>query len=179
MADELDVLRIIGERLESAGIPFMLTGSFALGYYGKPRMTRDLDFVVALIVQQVEKLVSAFSQDFYIDEDAARDAVKSQRMFNLMHYASGVKVDLIVRKDSEYRQVEFERRKPVALAGVSTWITSREDLILSKLVWARDANSDLQRRDVRTLFDDSVDWRYLREWAPKLGVADILEDVSK
>ncbi len=179
MADELDVLKIIGERLESAGIPFMLTGSFALAYYGKPRMTRDLDFVVALIVQQVEKLVSAFSQDFYIDEDAAREAVKSQRMFNLMHYASGVKVDLIVRKDSEYRQVEFERRKPVALAGVSTWITSREDLILSKLVWARDGNSDLQRRDVRTLLDDSVDWPYLREWAPKLGVDDILEEVSK
>src|SRR5215469_5772738 len=168
MADELDVLRIIGERLESAGIPFMLTGSFALGYYGKPRMTRDLDFVVALIVQQVEKLVSAFSRDFYIDEDAARDAVKSQRMFNLMHYASGVKVDLIVRKDSEYRQVEFERRKQVELAGVSTWITSREDLILSKLVWARDANSDLQRRDVRTLLDESLDWSYLRGWAVKL-----------
>jgi hypothetical protein len=66
MTDELDVLRIIGERLESAGIPFMLTGSFALGYYAQPRMTRDLDFVVALMVQQVDKLVSAFSQDFYI-----------------------------------------------------------------------------------------------------------------
>jgi hypothetical protein len=179
MADELDVLRIIGERLESAGIPFMLTGSFALGYYGKPRMTRDLDFVVALILQQVEKLVSAFSQDFYIDEDAARDAVKSQRMFNLMHYASGIKVDLIVRKDLEYRQVEFERRRPVELAGVSTWITSREDLILSKLIWAREANSELQKRDVRTLLDDSVDWPYLREWAAKLGVNDILEEVSK
>lgn len=179
MAEELDVLRIIGERLDSAGIPFMLTGSFALGFYGKPRMTRDLDFVVALIVQQVDKLVSAFSQDFYIDEDDARSAIKSQRMFNLMHYASGVKVDLIVRKDSEYRQVEFERRKAVELAGVSTWITTREDLILSKLIWARDANSDLQRRDVRTLLDDSVDWLYLREWAAKLGINDMLEDVSK
>ena len=100
-------------------------------------------------------------------------------MFNLMHYASGIKVDLIVRKDSEYRQVEFERRKPVELAGVSTWITSREDLILSKLVWAREANSELQKRDVRTLLDDSVDWPYLREWAAKLGVNDMLEEVSK
>jgi len=179
MADELDVLRIIGERLESAGIPFMLTGSFALGYYGKPRMTRDLDFVVALILQQVDKLVSEFSQDFYIDEDDARNAVKTQRMFNLMHYASGVKVDLIVRKDSEYRQVEFERRKSVELAGISTWITSREDLILSKLIWARDANSELQKRDVRSLLDDSVDWLYLREWAAKLGVTDMLKDLAK
>jgi hypothetical protein len=179
MTDELDVLRIIGERLKSAGVSYMLTGSFALGYYGQPRMTRDLDFVVALLLQQVDKLVSAFSQDFYIDEDDARTAVKSQRMFNLMHYASGVKVDLIVRKDSQYRQVEFERRKPVELAGVSTWITSREDLILSKLIWARDANSELQKRDVRSLLHESLDWPYLQEWAAKLGIVNMLEDISK
>jgi hypothetical protein len=179
MTEELDVLRIIGERLDSAGIPFMLTGSFALGYYAQPRMTRDLDFVVALMVQQVDRLVSAFSQDFYIDEDAARGAIKSQRMFNLMHYASGIKVDLIIRKDSEYRQLEFERRKPVQLAGVPTWITSREDLILSKLIWAREANSELQKRDVRTLLGDSVDWPYLKGWAAKLGINDMLEEASK
>lgn len=179
MTEELDVLKIISERLTSLAMPFMLTGSFALGYYGKPRMTRDLDFVVAVVVPQVDRLVAAFSADFYIDEDAVRDAVQAQRMFNLMHLASGIKVDLIVRKDSEYRQVEFGRRKPVELAGVSTWITSREDLILSKLVWARDAGSELQKRDVKTLIDDSVDRPYLREWSAKLGVVDLLEEVSR
>jgi len=63
-----------------------------------------------------------------------------------MHFASGIKVDLIVRKDSEYRHVEFARRKAVDLAGVSTWIASREDPILSKLVWARDASSELRQQ---------------------------------
>lgn len=179
MTEELDVLKIISERLTSLSMPFMLTGSFALGYYAKPRMTRDLDFVVAVMAQQVGALVVAFSSDFYVDEDAARDAVRAQRMFNLMHLASGVKVDLIVRKDSEYRQVEFARRKSVELAGVSTWIASREDLILSKLVWARDADSELQKRDVSTLIDGSVDWPYLRDWAPKLGVEDLLQELSK
>jgi hypothetical protein len=179
MAEELDVLRIIGERLEASGVPFMLTGSFALAYYGKPRMTRDLDFVVALLDRDVPKLVEAFSADFYIDEDAARSAVRSQRMFNLMHLGSAIKVDLIVRKDSEYRQVEFARREAVELAGVHTWITSREDLILSKLVWARDSQSEMQMRDVRTLLDDSVDWTYLRHWAPKLDVTAMLEEAVK
>jgi hypothetical protein len=80
MTEELDVLRIISERLHAADVPFMLTGSFALGYYGKPRMTRDLDFVVALMERHVDALVSAFSRDFYIDEHAARTAIKSQRM---------------------------------------------------------------------------------------------------
>ena len=167
MTEELDVLRIIGERLEASRIPFMLTGSFALGYYGKPRMTRDLDFVVALMDQHVPALVQGFSADFYIDENDARSAIKSQRMFNLMHLGSGIKVDLIVRKDSEYRHVEFARRKSVNLAGIATWIT------------ARDSDSELQKRDVRTLLDETVDWPYLREWAPKLGVNDMLDEIAK
>ncbi len=179
MTEELRVLKIISERLESSGVPFMLTGSFALGYYGKPRMTRYLDFVVALMEQHVSPLVSAFSPDFYVDEDDARAAVRSQRMFNLMHLASGIKVDLIIRKDSEYRQVEFARRSPVNLGGVATWITAREDLILSKLVWARDANSELQKRDVRTLLDETVDWPYLRQWASQLGIQEMLDEAGK
>ena len=133
MTEELDVLRIVSERLRAADVPFMLTGSFALGYYGKPRMTRDLDFVVALMERHVDPLVSSFSTDFYIDE----------------------------------------------LAGISTWITSREDLILSKLVWARDSGSEMQLRDVRTLIDESVDWSYLKNWAAKLGVAAKLSEFSK
>jgi hypothetical protein len=179
MTEELDVLKIISERLESSHVPFMLTGSFALGYYGKPRMTRDLDFVVALMEQHVDQLIKAFSPDFYIDEDDARAAIRSQRMFNLMHLATGIKVDLIVRKDAEYRQVEFARRNHVELGGVSTWITSREDLILSKLIWAREASSELQKRDVRTLLDDTVDGAYLREWASKLGVGELLDEIAK
>jgi hypothetical protein len=129
--------------------------------------------------QHVDALVKAFSADFYIDKDDVRSAVRAQRMFNLMHLASGIKVDLIVCKNSGYRQVEFARRKLVDLAGVSTWITSREDLILSKLVWAQDSNSELQKRDVKTLLDDSIDWDYLRQWAPKLGVDNILAEISE
>lgn len=95
-----------------------------------------------------------------------------------MHLDSA-KVDLIVRKNSEYRHVAFERRKSVEFAGVSTWITSREDLILSKLVWASDSGSEMQLRDVRTLIDESVDWAYLKDRAAKLGVAAKLDEVSK
>ena len=174
MTQELDLLRIVSERLDAAGLPFMLTGSFALSYYGKPRMTRDLDFVVALIAHDVAALIKAFTPDFYIDEDAVFDAITAQRMFNLMHLESAIKVDLIVRKDSEYRHVEFARRSAVHIAGVSTWIVSREDLILSKLVWALDSGSELQMRDVRSLLDDNVDWKYLKQWVPSWASARYL-----
>jgi hypothetical protein len=155
----------------------MLTGSFALAYYATPRMTRDLDFVVALSERDVNALVAAFESDFYIDADAARSAVVSERMFNLMHLESGVKVDLIVRKSSDFRQVEFERRKPVAIAGIRTWIVSCEDLILSKLVWALDSNSELQRRDIRQLLAGAINLDYIRKWAPHLGVTTFLNEL--
>jgi hypothetical protein len=178
MHAELQVLKVISERLEAAYIPFMLTGSFAMAYYGQPRMTRDIDLVVSLAVDDVPGIVAALSPDFYIDADDARSAVESQRMFNLMHFATGVKIDIIVRKSSEYRQVEFARRKDIEMSEVKTCIVSREDLILSKLVWAKDADSELQRRDVDSLLDDSLDRKYLDQWAARLGVADILRQIA-
>jgi hypothetical protein len=97
MLEELEVLKIVSERLETAQLPFMLTGSFAMAYYAKPRMTRDLDIVVALGEDDVRDLVALLSPDFYIDADSVRAAVGSQRLFNLMHLATSIKVDLIVR----------------------------------------------------------------------------------
>ena len=179
MLEELEVLKIVSERLEAAQLSFMLTGSFAMAYYGKPRMTRDPDIVVSLNEEDVNGLVATLVPDFYIDADSVRSAVVSQRLFNLMHLVTSIKVDLIVRKGPEYRQVEFARRQPVEIAGVKTWIVSREDLILSKLVWAKDSGSELQRRDVRTLLDDSMDRAYLEHWAARLGVAETLAEIAR
>jgi hypothetical protein len=176
MTTELDVLAIVGDRLTARGVPFMLTGSFAMAHYATPRMTRDIDIVAALRPLDVPQVVTAFSGDFYIDADAALAAVTSERLFNLMHYGSGIKIDLIVRKSSEYRLLEFSRRRRVALGTIDTWIVSREDLVLSKLVWARDSASELQLRDVKQLLAGSVDTDYLREWAPVLGVQSLLEE---
>jgi hypothetical protein len=177
MTTELDVLALVSDRLSAASVPFMLTGSFALAYYATPRMTRDLDMVVALDERDVEPVVAAFASDFYVDADAARIAVRTERMFNLMHLESGVKVDFIVRKSDEFRQVEFARRKPVAIANVQTWIVSCEDLILSKLVWALQSNSELQRRDIRQLLVGSIDRDYIRKWAQQLGVTSLLDEL--
>lgn len=153
VATELDVLGIVSERLSSLNLAFMLTGSFAMAYYATPRMTRDLDLVVALGERDVDRLVGAFAPDFYIDAAAAHEAVRMERLLNLMHLESGIKVSLIVRKHAEYRRIEFDRRTAVELAGVRTWIVRREDLILSKLVWSRESRSELQLRDVRALLD--------------------------
>jgi hypothetical protein len=177
IATELDVLQRVSEGLAARNLSFMLTGSFALAYYATPRMTRDLDFVVALTAGDVEILVGIFSSDFYIDADTVRAAIQNERDFNLMHLSSGIKVDLIVRKSSEYRLTEFARRERGTVGSVPTWIVSREDPILSKLVWSLDSGSDLQLRDVRQLLAKSIDVDYLNRWASVLGVETPLREL--
>jgi hypothetical protein len=171
MTTELDVLRRVSTGLTTRGLPFMLTGSFAMAHYATPRMTRDMDIVVALKLEDIDAVVSEFSSEFYVDSEAALAAIESERLFNMMHQASGIKIDLIVRKSTDYRRVEFDRRRRVILGTVDTWIVSREDLILSKLVWARDSQSEMQRRDVEQLLEGAdLDRDYLRSWATRLGV---------
>jgi hypothetical protein len=179
MPTELDVLKRVSEGLSARSLAFMLTGSFALAYYATPRMTRDLDFVVALTAGDVEVLLGIFSSDFYIDADTVRAAILNERLFNMMHLSSGIKVDVIVRKSSQYRLTEFARRAHVTVGSVPTWIVSREDLILSKLVWSLDFGSDLQLRDVRQLLAQSIDLEYLNRWAPVLGVATLLRELMR
>lgn len=179
MTSELDVLRLVTQRLGAARLDYMLTGSFAMAYYATPRMTRDLDLVIALGVNDVAGLTERFAPDFYVDVDAVRAAALVPGFFNLMHLESGIKVDFIVRKDTPFRRAEFERRSRVQFGGFDCCIVSREDLILSKLVWSRETRSELQYRDVRSLLDDTVDWHYLRRWALELGVLESLEEFNK
>jgi hypothetical protein len=174
----LDILRRIDAGLEARALPYMLTGSFALARYTTPRMTRDIDIVVALKSEDVDKVVAEFSKDFYVDIDAAHAAVSSERLFNMMHQTTALKVDFIVLKSTEYRRVEFDRRRRATLGDVEAWIVSREDLILSKLVWSRDTQSELQRRDVRLLLDSvDLDRAYLNSWASRLGVDNLLNQL--
>ncbi len=69
------------------------------------------------------------------------------------------------------------RRRPIDIATVRTWIVSREDLILSKLVWALESGSELQRRDVRQLLVSEINLDYIHLWAPRLGVATLLGEL--
>ncbi len=153
----------------------MLTGSLALSYYAEPRMTRDIDLVVEFPGGDSKRLAALFEPEYYVSEADVERALRERGMFNVLHLEKLVKLDLIVRKDEPFRRHEFERRVRVHLAGFDAWIVTREDLILSKLVWAESSGSELQLRDVRALLAGGADLGYLRRWAGDLGVADALE----
>ena len=99
-------------------------------------------------------------------------------MFNLIHQESVIKVDCIVRKQTEYRLAEFERRQRIKIADFETWIVSKEDLILSKMFWAKDSHSELQLRDVRNLIETGCNREYIERWTAELGLSRLWEEIS-
>ncbi len=128
---------------------YMLTGSFAANFYATPRMTRDIDIVIEIDRFEVGKFCRYFENDFYINKSSILEALEIEGLFNIIHETSVFKVDFIIRKDSIYRETEFRRRNQVMFGDMQIWIVSPEDLIISKLFWAKDSLSDLQLTQVR------------------------------
>jgi predicted nucleotidyltransferase len=181
MSEELEVLKEVARRLNEAGIAYMITGSTATNFYAVPRMTRDIDIVVELSKHDVEKFILAFEKDYYLDPDTLRQAVKHKKMFNVIHERHVMKVDFVVRKDTAYRKKEFSRKKKVVVDGQVAYVVAPEDLILSKLEWAKDSKSEVQLRDIRNLLEcvKGMDRRYLARWAKHLGVTSLYREVTR
>ena len=178
MISELDLLLDVARRLEDAGLEYMLTGSMALNHYAQPRMTRDIDMVIALLFQDLDILPSVFGDEFYFSSEAAREAILHQSCFNVIHQESLIKVDFMIRKRDDYRLAEFERRQRIEIEGCFLWIVSKEDLILSKLDWARESQSQRQLTDVENLLATGADMEYLNTWSQKLNLTAMLTRVS-
>ena len=181
MAEELEVLKMVSQRLEKAGIPYMITGSVASNFYAVPRMTRDVDIVIQIKKEDAGRMTEIFKQDFYVDRDSIEEAVEKRGMFNIIHNQYVFKVDFIIRKDSPYRELEFQRRRKTEVEGVPMWVVTPEDLILSKLFWAKDSLSELQLGDVRNLLEapGGLDQRYLEKWVRELGLEEVYAKVKK
>lgn len=175
---ELAALGDLVTRFDRASVAYMLTGSLAMAYYARPRMTRDIDVVVAAPQENALELARKLGDVFFADAEAISDAFRDCRPCNLLHLATLVKVDLIPRKPGAFREAEFARRRKVEVGGVELWIVSPEDLVLSKLDWARDTRSELQLRDVALLLDTPLDREYLETWASRIGVTALLRQAA-
>jgi len=180
MTEELDLLKEVASRLTAAGIEYMVTGSTAMMVYAAPRATRDVDIVINVIPGDIAKIMEIFQSDFYIDSARVDEAVGNRGMFNIIHNESVIKFDFIVRKDDEYRILELARKQRIEIEGVPVYFVSPEDLVLSKLLWAKESLSELQIRDVQQILASlpGIDQAYLKEWADRLGVTDLLERVQ-
>ncbi len=166
----LSFFQKITDVLDEYDIPYMLSGSIAMGLYTVPRMTRDIDFIIHLEAKNVDVFVNSFKEGFYCDKDGITDAIRGPvKMFNIIDHTSGYKADFVVLKDDPFRLEEFGRRVKVNYFGKTIYVVSPEDLLISKLIWIQDYQSAVQIEDIKSLVVvDGLDWEYISKWVKQL-----------
>jgi hypothetical protein len=174
-----DLVRV----LERLGVPYMVSGSVASSYHGRPRLTHDADIIIDPTPGQLDAIVRALeTAGFYVDGERARDALRRRFQFNAIDTRSAFKLDLIVRKDRPFSREEFGRRQAAELApGVRVALSSPEDTILAKLEWAKKAGrSEKQIDDAAGVLavNPGIDRAYVERWAGELGVLDLWREIA-
>ena len=173
----LEVLEDFVRKAQKAEISYMVRGSFAMAAYGEMRFTRDIDIVLEIDREQIDIFSRAFEKDYYLSKNSIRRAVDSQSMFNLIHLEKAVKIDCIVCKENEFEKLKFANRRQTKIGELSFWTITRENLILSKLNWAKSSFSEMQIRDIANLTEDNYDDEYVQNWIEKLNLNEIWQKV--
>ena len=170
------LLERIVAALTSAGIPYMVVGSFASMIHGDLRSTFDLDLVVDPSAEQLQALLQQLPEDqFYVDHDVARDALRRRGMFNVIDNATGWKIDFVIRKARPFSVEELRRRVPGVLRGVAVHAATPEDTIIAKLEWSKAGGSDRQLEDVAGILRVSgptLDLAYIERWVEELELRE-------
>ncbi len=182
--DQYELLKHTAEIFKRLNIPYFVTGSMASIYYGEPRLTIDIDIVVDINREHISGLLKAFSQDeFYLSEEAIQEAVKRRKQFNIIHSSSGLKIDVIVRKDNAFDDSRFNRLKKILTAeNVEANFSSPEDVIIMKMKFYQEGSSEKHLRDITSMLkisSENIDKKYIESWVDKLKLNDIWKAILK
>ena len=168
--------RLVGA-LETAGVPYMLTGSTVSSLQGQPRSTHDIDVIVEMSAAAAKRLTAMFPEpQFYLTDIAIREALAHRSMFSILDTTTGDKIDLWMLTDEPFNQSRFSRRQSINLFGMNICVSQREDTILQKLRWAQMCGgSEKHFRDALRVYEvgrAAIDEAYVDQWAERLNVSD-------
>jgi len=166
------VFRKVKSALETADIPYMVTGSFASSIHGEPRASKDIDFVISATREKLIAFIKQFPSDqYYAMEEDALEAFADGQMFNIIDFASGWRIDFIFVKGRPFSQMEFSRRREEDLGGLKLTVTTPEDILLAKLEWAKMGQSERQLEDAASIIRmkaETLDYAYIERWIKEL-----------
>ena len=182
--EQEELLQKVSEILKSLDIPYIITGGIAIVVWGRPRFTADIDIVVELVPQKLDKLAKKLlkiDKKVYVDEQMMRQALEQKGEFNFIHPAAGLKVDFWVMKNDEFDRSRMKRKIKKKVAGAPIYISSPEDLILIKLLWYKETGSTRQLEDIESVLviQKKLDWKYMRKWSKKQSTLKILNKLKR
>ncbi|RJP30659.1 MAG: hypothetical protein C4536_09535 [Actinobacteria bacterium] len=176
--NQIEILLQTAERLNSMRIPYMVTGAFAVTYYGKPRSTHDIDLIVEIDMSDTESLHEVFYKDFYASKEAMEEAVRHHSMFNLIHNETLTKIDFWMLEDTVFDRERFSRRVEGELRGAPVFFSSPEDIVIVKLDWFKKTGIHKHYEDALGIVlvqQDSLDFEYVRDWCERGSTSELLE----
>jgi hypothetical protein len=179
--ENVAVVQEVVAALDRLQVRYAVGGSWASSLLGKPRLTHDADITVDPFPGKETTFCASFGEDYYVSLPMIQDAIRRRSSFNIIHWPSGFKVDLFVRKDRPFEVSVLARRRVHPLSeGQSLTLVSPEDVILLKLEWYRlgGGTSERQWDDILGVFQvqaGKLDQAYLTHWAADLGVSDLLQ----
>jgi hypothetical protein len=163
------------------GLVYAITGSIASNLWGTPRTTHDVDVVVVLTAADIDPVVAAFADHYYISKEAVQDAVSRSSMFNVIDFTTGLKADFWVTKGDPFNESMLSRRRRIEIApGQEAFVGSAEDVLLHKLVWNAITPSERQLADAAGIVAvqaGNLDLAYVRAWAARQATSEVLEAV--
>lgn len=176
--DQSELLAHVLRTLERLKIAYMVVGSVASGAYGEPRMTQDIDIVVSISAEEAAQLCAAFpAGEFYVSREAAMAALAQGGQFNVIHPASGNKIDFLIARKDAWGREQMRRRQRVRILPRQEGFAARaEDLILSKMLYYKEGGSEKHLRDIAGILKispDEVDRDYVAAWSAQLNVLEI------
>ena len=182
--DQSELIQYTVKCLEKLSIPYFITGSIASIAYGEPRFTNDIDIVADITKNHIDAFKNCYPEkNFYLEKESIKRAVKFLHQFNIIHPASGFKIDIIVSKKDAFDENRFKRAKRLLISeGESANFASPEDVILKKLEYYKQGSSEKHLRDITGILKisgDIINKRYISTWAEKLNVTDIWESLQK
>jgi hypothetical protein len=180
--EQTELLKFVVDVLERIGIPYAVVGSFASGVWGESRFTQDIDILVRVSDDSVKRLCAEFPpDDFYVSEAAALEAVARHRQFNIIHPASGNKIDFMIAGENDWTASQLTRRRRVPIfAHQDVYVAAPEDVVIGKLIYYREGGSDKHLRDIASILEfsnDLVDRDYVANFAAQLGVTDVWKSI--
>lgn len=156
---------------EQEDIPYMIVGGFALSYYNRFRFTADIDCILQIHPNHIEKIIKHFP-DWLVHLDAFEASARQGILFNFTDFETGVKYDMMLYQDSDYNWKAFERRHKVTFLDIECYIAAPEDLIISKLRWYAISKSAKQLEDIKFLLQEpTIDKNYLDTWVHRLKIS--------
>jgi hypothetical protein len=174
-----DLIKIFITRINSLGVRYMVTGAVASIIYGEPRLTHDLDLVIELHSEDVDRFATAFPiEEFYCppSEVIQIEIARQQRgHFNLIHHHTGFKADIYPSGQDKLHQWALKNRDIVDFEGEDLWLAPIEYVILRKLQYYREGRSKKHLRDISGILEISssqIDFKTLKDKIKKMGLEE-------